>query len=83
MVPGLLRIMKSVFLKGDDKRFAAYRNPITMQIYSEICLTSWIERSFENTELIPYPFLEKVSKFIQPLFIEPDCAIINNMITIR
>lgn len=75
--------MKSVFLKGDDKRFAAYINPITMQIYSEISLTSCIERSFENTEVIPYPFLEKVSKFIQSLFIEPDCAIISNRITIR
>jgi len=75
--------MKSVFLKGDDKRFAAYINLITMQICSEISFTSWIERSFENTEVIPYPFLEKVSKFIRPLFTEPDCAIISNGITIR
>lgn len=75
--------MQLVFLKGDDKRFAAYINPITVQIYSEIFLMSWIERSFGNTEVIPYTFLEEVSIFIGPLFLEPDCAVIHNRITIR
>lgn len=83
-MPSLLRKNHEIgILKGDEKRFAAYINPITMQTDSEIFLTSWIERSFENTEVVPYPYLEKISKFIQPLYIEPDCAIISNRITIR
>lgn len=44
--------MKSAFMEGDNKSFAAYINPINMQIYSEISLTSRIERSFESTEVI-------------------------------
>lgn len=50
-------------LKGDEKRFTAYINPITMQIYSENFFMSWTERSLGNTEVIPYPFLEKASLF--------------------
>lgn len=84
MVPSLLRKDHEVgILKGDEKRFTACINPITMQIYSEVSLTSWIERSFENTEVDTLSFLGKVSKFIQPHFTEPDCAIISSRITIR
>lgn len=53
MAPSLLRKSLEIGIyERDDKSFAAYINPINMQIYSEISLTSWTERYFESTEVI-------------------------------
>lgn len=63
-------------LKGDEKRFTVYINPITMQIYSDFFFNVMDRKIFSKYRSDILPFLGK-SQFIQPLSIEPECVIIS------